>query len=158
MSLLTRSLLFLALTIGSAPGALAQAGSLERLVATTYARYMPLKGVDDMAILPHESLAALKKIFADDLAAAIYDDSQCVLKTNALCVLDFDILFASQDPQPRELVVKAKGPDQVDACFRDQSPAQRCMRVSGAAGVDGMRIRDILYDDGASLRSLLKLR
>jgi len=158
MKLFTRSLMLMALAVYASNAAQAQALTLERLVATTYARYIPLPGESETAILPHESLATLKKIFTDDLAAAIYDDSQCVLKTNALCVLDFDILFASQDPQPRELLVKTKDADQIDVCFRDQSPARRCMRVTGAAGPDGARIRDIKYDDGATLRSLLKLR
>ncbi len=158
MKQFTRSLMLMALAVCASNAAQAQALTLERLVSTTYARYIPLKGVDEIAILPHESLAALKRIFTDDLAAAIYDDSQCVHKTGKLCVLDFDILFASQDPQPRELVVKSKGADQLDVCFRDQSPAQRCMRVTGATGPDGARIMDIKYDDGATLRSLLKLR
>lgn len=159
MKKLAGSLMLLVLAVGASNGA--QAGgpiSLERLVSTTYARYMPLKGMDDAAILPHESLMALKKIFTDDLAAAIFEDSQCVHKTGELCALGFDILFASQDPQPRELVVKPKGANSADVCFRDQSPAQRCMQVTGITGPGGARISDIKYDDGATLRSVLKLR
>jgi hypothetical protein len=159
MKKLAGALMLLVLAIGASNGAHAGgAMSFERLVSVTYARYMPLKGMDDAAILPHESLTALKKIFTDDLAAAIFEDSQCVHKTGELCALDFDILFASQDPQPRELNVTSTGAHNADVCFRDQSPARRCMQVAGIAGPGGARIRDIKYDDGVTLRSVLKLR
>jgi hypothetical protein len=139
--------------------------SLEKLVASIYKEYAwtVLFGVEtrlDSAIpLSQEPQAKLKKIFTDDLAIAISTDERCAKKTRGICLLDFDILFASQDPAARDLSIKSIKEHTVEVCFIEQSDSRRCVEFVGVKEAKGVRIRDIKYKNiGSSLRAILKLK
>ncbi len=139
--------------------------SLEKLVASIYKEYAwtVLFGVEtklSSAIpLSQEPTAKLKTIFTDDLATAISMDERCAKKTRGICLLDFDILFASQDPAARDLSIKSIKEHAVEVCFIDQSDSRRCVEFVGVREAKGVRIRDIKYKNfGSSLRAILKLK
>jgi hypothetical protein len=104
-------------------------------------------------------LRELKKVFAPDLAAAIFKDTECGRKSGGVCALESDILFGAQDPDARDLVVRKKATDRAEVCFNEQNKL-RCFEISGIkTGAAGWRIADITYDKAEqSLRSRLKLK
>lgn len=139
--------------------------SLEKLVASVYKEYAwtVLFGVEtrlDSAIpLSQEPKAKLKRIFTDDLAIAISTDARCTKKTSEICLLDFDILFDSQDPAASDLSIRSITEHAVEVCFIVQSDSRRCVKFIGVKEAKGERIRDIRYDNtGSSLRDILKLK
>ncbi len=139
--------------------------SLEKLVASVYKEYAwtVLFGAEirlDTAIpLSQEPKAKLKRIFTDDLAIAISTDARCAKKAREICLLDFDILFASQDPAASDLSIRSITEHAVDVCFVDQSNSRRCLEFVGVKEAKGERIRDIRYGNIArSLRSIFKLK
>ncbi|WP_395010228.1 hypothetical protein [Undibacterium sp.] len=139
--------------------------SLERLVTSIYKEYAwtILFGVEprlDAAIpLSQEGIGKLRKVFTDDLAIAISKDAQCANKTREICLLDFDILFDSQDSDARDLSIRSVTEHTVEVCFLDQADLRRCFEFVGVKEKKGERIREIRYDKiGRSLRAILKLK
>lgn len=138
--------------------------SLENLVTYVYKEYAwtiifaPPKDSSSVLLLHQERLNKLREFFVDDLALAIFNDTQCVNKTREICLLDFDILFDSQDPDARDLLIRSKAPQIVEVCFSDQTGQKKCVELLGTLGKSGVRIRDIRYDYGRSIRTVLKLK
>lgn len=138
---------------------------LQRLVTSVYKEYAwtiifaPEQPVSPSVSLTQERLGKLRRVFADDLAQAIFDDAQCVRKTSEVCLLDFDILFDSQDVDARNLIIRSKTHQLVEACFVDQTEKQRCIEFVGVRSKNGVRISDMRYDQsGRSMRTILRLQ
>jgi hypothetical protein len=140
----------------------AAAQPLFDLVRTTYVQYawVPLFGVTEagQASLSMQPLPVLKTVFVADLAAAIDRDRRAMSRAGP-GTLDFDILFASQDPVARDLELKSDGAHAVTACFTDAASTRICLTFVGRAEQGGMRIHDIVYDNGRfTLRGQLGLK
>lgn len=141
-----------------------QNSRFQNLVTSTYKEYAwmtifaPIQDESTLRPLSQERLSKLKQIFADDLAVAIFNDARRASKTGEVGVLDFDILFDSQDPDARNLLIRTKTPQIVEVCFVDQTERQRCLEFLGTGDKNDTRIRDIRYDQtGRSIRAILKL-
>jgi len=108
--------------------------------------------------LARASRKELAEVFAPDLALAIWNDSQCAKKRGEICVLDFDVLFDSQDPTARDLVIEpGKQAAEAQVCFKDAADARRCLTFNGVTINGEIRIADIRYSGGQSLRQMLRL-
>lgn len=144
-------------------GASEARGEFTALLSGLYRRYawVAMFSVEASAgkvPLARASREELAEIFAPDLALAIWNDSECIKIRGEICALDFDVLFDSQDPSARDLHIES-GKSSADAqvCFKDATDAQRCLQFAGAP-IDGqIRIADIRYTGGQSLREMLRL-
>lgn len=100
----------------------------------------------------------LSRYFDTPLASAIANDAECVARNGGICHLDFDILFASQDPGASDLGFSITAPDRVVATFTYPSNGEKItieFRVVQTSA--GPRIDDVIYRSlsDASLRRLL---
>lgn len=95
----------------------------ESLVVATYAHYsweaVLADGPESDILVPlrFASLSSLRKVFVDDLALAIRKDAECARIERGICLLDFHILFDSQDPVARELTVHPQSELRASVCF-----------------------------------------
>jgi hypothetical protein len=158
------ALLFvMALILPRLAGASEARSEIMGLLSGLYQRYawVAVFSVDSPAgkvPLARASRKELSEVFAADLALAIWNDSQCAEKRGEICVLDFDVLFDSQDPSARDLVIEpGKQVAEARVCFKDAADARRCVTFSGASINGAIRITDIRYPGGQSLRQLLRL-
>lgn len=136
---------------------------LSNLVSGLYARYAwvamfsttPPPNAVPLALAKR---AELQATFVPDLAKAIWDDAQCAEKRGEICILDFDILFDSQDPSASELTVRgdAQGSAAL-ACFKVTDGTRKCLTFVGADVNGTTRVADIVYPGQQSLRQLLGL-
>lgn len=151
-------LLAIALTLPGGAGVLETRSEFTGLLSGLYQRYswVAVFSVDPPAgkvPLARASIKELSDVFAADLALAIWNDAQCAEKRGEICVLDFDVLFDSQDPIARDLVVElGKQPTEARVCFKDVADARRCLTFSGATINGAFKITDIQYAGGRSLR------
>lgn len=108
--------------------------------------------------LAKASKKELFDVFVPDLALAIWNDTQCAKRHSEICVLDFDLLFDSQDPTARDLVISPGKLDaEAHACFVDAAETRRCLTFSRVTINGVIRIADIRYGGGQSLRHMLHL-
>ena len=109
------------------------------------------------AKLIEQSRKTLLLYFTDELTSLILKDRQCVIDTHEVCKLDFDPIFASQDPGAMDLEISpADKSNIVHVQFRYPDNGEK---ISLSYHVEktgrGWRIRDIIYTDAGSLRNLL---
>jgi hypothetical protein len=108
--------------------------------------------------LAHQSKVTLEKYFAPALADLLIKDAACQVKYEAICNLDFDILFDSQDPRVTDLDVSVAAPGKVSVVYTDPTDARKTridfvvVRVGGA-----WKISDVVYKkpDNISLKHVL---
>jgi hypothetical protein len=134
---------------------------LVRLVERAYRDYawVAIFGVvveSDMKPLASEQVSVLRQYFTSDLVKAISEDQKLAESSGGVGSIDFDILFDSQDPSASDLTIEADGPYVVLACFK-QLGRKKCVTFIGSFELGSMKIRDIRYENGLSLRKLLKL-
>lgn len=136
---------------------------LSKLVSQLYGRYAwiaifataPPSGAVPLA---QASKKELVNVFAPDLAQEIWQDAQCAQKRREICILDFDILFGSQDPSASELAIQVgTRADETQACFRNASGSRECLTFLGARVNGASRVADIVYPGQRSLRHLMGL-
>ena len=109
-----------------------------------------------MEPLANEQISVLRQYFTNDLAKAIAEDRRLAESSGGVGNIDFDILFDSQDPSASDLVIEVKNPYEVVACFK-QMHQKKCVTFLGSVESGSTKIRDIWYENGCSLRKLLKL-
>ena len=106
-----------------------------------------------------QSREVLGKYFDDELVRLFLKESACVAKNpGELCKLEFNPIFASQDPAASELSITSANPRRVDVQFEYPSDHSK-IRLSYVMGLTpkGWRIVDIKYSDSdASLKDLLR--
>ena len=95
--------------------------------------------------------------FTDNLASLILKDRQCVKRTHEICKLNFDPIFASQDPGVRDLeIAPADKSNTVHVKFSYPGNGEK---INLSYKIEktgyGWRISDIIYSDGGSLLKLL---
>ena len=109
------------------------------------------------ASLVDQSKETLLLYFTDELASLIIKDRQCMEETNMICNLDFNPIFASQDPGATDLkVAPADESNTVRVQFRYPGGG-KTIRVSYEVEKTrrGWRIKDIIYSGSHSLRKIL---
>jgi hypothetical protein len=116
---------------------------------------MPLYWKD--AYLIDQPRETLQLYFTDDLAFLILKDRQCVEKTHEICNLDFDPIFASQDPGGMDLEISpADKSNTVHVQFMYPGNGQKIsLSYEVENTLRGWRIKDIIYESGGSLRKIL---
>ena len=100
----------------------------------------------------------LSLYFTDELVELILKDRKCVRETHEICNLDFDPIFASQDPGAESLQISE--PDENKRIYVRFTYPPNGEKISLMYEVQktnrGWRIKDIIYKDGPSLRKLLR--
>lgn len=105
----------------------------------------------------HLDKRGLKQYFAPALADLLLKNAACEVKYQGICNLDFDLLFASQDPRVTDLEITAVRPGMVSVVFTDPTSDNKTkidfkmMRIGGVP-----RIADIIYH-GPNPSSLVKM-
>lgn len=111
---------------------------------------------DQRKAVTEQSRAVLGKYFDASLVALLLKERRCVTKTQEICNLDFDLLYASQDPDAADLSIKAAATNKVVVSFRYPSNGERItIQYLFAPTRNGPRITDVIYPDNTSLRKLL---
>lgn len=111
---------------------------------------------DRRKAVTEQSPAVLGKYFDASLVALLVKERQCVTRKQEICNLDFDVLYASQDPDAADLSITAAATDKVIVSFRYPSSGERVtIQYVLAPTRSGPRITDVIYADDTSLRKLL---
>ncbi len=138
--------------------------SLKVLVEDLYKRYenepssASREGDLDSATLTDEKLVTLQEYFSNDLALAIWKDTECTIRTHEICALGFVVLFDSQDPYVENINISSLDEMQVRVCFQNYGKQDQCLLFKGEKKGSAYRIRDIIYlRHGGSLRKMLNL-
>lgn len=109
--------------------------------------------------LTEQNRATLGKYFDTSLVALLEKERQCVIKTQGICNVDFDLLYASQDPAAADLSIKTAAANKVIVSFRYPSNGERItIEYLLSSTRNGPRITDVIYPDAISLRKLLTTR
>jgi hypothetical protein len=102
--------------------------------------------------------SVLARYFDDTLTAALLTDRACAAKAHGICNLDFDPIWASQDPDgATSLRVTATPDSNVVAVSYVYAPngSPHSLSYHLRKTPRGWRIHDIVYPDGTSLLGLL---
>jgi hypothetical protein len=105
-----------------------------------------------------ESEEVLTRYFTGALAKLIRQDFECARQSSAICNLDFDPIYASQDPQMSGLrILRLDKEQHVWVHFTYPSTGQK-IRVQYKMEFEnrGWRIRDICYKNTRCLRQILE--
>jgi hypothetical protein len=143
------------------PAAAASSNDLLHRVEEAYKNYawVAVFGVtvdSTMRPLADEKIFVLRQYFTEDLANAIVRERQLDESSGGVGNIDFEILFDSQDPSASDLTIEPIGAYEVVACFKQMSQ-KKCVTFVGSAESGAIKIRDIKYENGYSIRQLLKL-
>ncbi|MBS1169982.1 MAG: hypothetical protein H6R01_900 [Burkholderiaceae bacterium] len=106
-----------------------------------------------------QSRAVLEKYFDSDLASLFVQDAQCRNRTNGVCKLDFDPIFASQDPSASDLTLTPSSVSKVAVEFAYSSNREKIrLLYTLKQTAQGWRITDIQYANmgNSSLRKILQ--
>ncbi len=156
------ALTLLLASAGTATAAGAHKGA--SVVAQLYKDFawMAITGQPDLfgADLAHQHRAILQRYFDPVLASLLVQDATCQVKFQGICNLDFEPLFASQDPSVIDLEVHALGPGKISVEFKNPvSQKLTTLEFKGATVSAGKwRITDIIYRSmgDASLKQILQ--
>jgi hypothetical protein len=96
--------------------------------------------------LAHQRKATLEKYFAPALADLLIRDATCQVRYQGICNLDFDLLFASQDPRVTDLDITMGAPGKVSVVFKDPVDDKKTQIDFAVAQVGhAWKITDIIY-------------
>jgi hypothetical protein len=145
---------------GAVLGARADAGAA--VVAQLYKDFAWQALVSDRALfgegLPRQSKAVLERYFDPALVTLLVGDAECQIKVQGICNLDFDLLFASQDPRVVDLEVVQLAPGKVAVAFADPVNQKKTRLAFKLLLVGGKwKVADITYRNRAesSLKKIL---
>ena len=108
--------------------------------------------------LAHQPRSVLEQYFDPTLSTLIALDAACAAQTREICKLDFDPIFASQDPNAADVVIKSLNPNKVRVEYNYPSSQQKIRLDYQLAQIAGRwRITDITYVSlgGPTLKTLL---
>lgn len=108
--------------------------------------------------LSQQESSVLRRYFDQELTSLLVKDRRCAATSGGICNLDFDPIFASQDPAAADLSIHPMSNDIVAVEFTYPSSGEKVRleyRLAKSAG--GWRIHDIRYPgmSDASLKQLL---
>lgn len=108
--------------------------------------------------LTEQEDTVLRRYFDRELTSLLIEDHRCAVTTGELCNLDFDPIFASQDPAAADLSIRAIASDIVAVEFTAPSSGEKIrLEYRLAKNENGWRIGDIRYPgmSKATLKQLL---
>lgn len=108
--------------------------------------------------LSQQERPILQRYFDEELASLLVEDRQCIGQTGEICNVDFDPIFASQDPAAIALSIRSAPNDIVAVEFTYPSSGEKVrLEYQLAKSQAGWRISDIRYPgmSDASLKQLL---
>ena len=99
----------------------------------------------------------LLQFFTPTLTSLLLRDIECRKRTHEICNLDFDPIFGAQDFEnsPLNLMVKRIGTNGHRYKVTFTNITRRTLIYELKRTNNGWRIRDIIYPDGKSLRTIL---
>lgn len=123
-----------------------------------YAWVVSAKTVRGKRDLIAEPESVLAQYFTDDLVKLIHQDFECARQSSEICNLDFDPIYASQDPKASNLRILGSDKNQnITVQFRYPSTGQAIQVRYKMEMVDrGWRISDICYKNTKCLRHILR--
>jgi len=90
--------------------------------------------------------SVLRRYFDLELASLLVKDRYCIAQTGEICNLDFDPIFASQDPAAADLSIRSAPNDMVAVEFTYPSSGEKVrLEYRMAKTQAGWRISDIRY-------------
>lgn len=95
-----------------------------------------------------ESVNKLNEYFTNKMSGLIHNDFLCSQNTGEICEIDFDLLYDSQDPEPRNVRYTLKNMKLVVVCFNDQIKDETCISFIGEDENGVIKISNIIYADG----------
>lgn len=108
--------------------------------------------------LSQQDGSVLRRYFDQELTSLLVKDRHCAATSGGICNLDFDPIFASQDPAAADLSMRPMPNEMVTVEFTYPSSGEKVrLEYHLAKSAGGWRIRDIRYPgmSGASLKRLL---
>jgi hypothetical protein len=108
--------------------------------------------------LAEQPRAVLDKYFDGTLTSLLIDDAACETRSQGEeCNLDFNLMFASQDPSVSDLEIKALGAGHVAVSFKYPGNGETIrLEYITVETRSGSRIKDIIYH-GQPDRSLVRI-
>lgn len=110
--------------------------------------------------ISEQSRPVLERYFDAELASLLLKDANCTrLSKGEECNLNFDPIFASQDPAAADLTIRKLTNEAVVVAFNYPSNGKKVeLEYKLKHGVKGWRIVDIFYksNGGASLKKILQ--
>jgi len=106
----------------------------------------------------HQPKPVLEQYFDAGLTRLLLQDASCQVKSQGICNLDFDLIFASQDPGVTDLDIGEAAAGIVPVEFKEVSEGGKTHLDFSIVKVAGKwRINDIIYKNmnGASLKKIL---
>lgn len=108
--------------------------------------------------LAEQEGSVLRRYFDRELTSLLVDDHRCAVTNGELCNLDFDPIFASQDPAAAALSIRSISNSLVAVEFTSPSSGEKVrLEYRLAKNEHGWRIGDIRYPgmSKATLKQLL---
>jgi len=108
--------------------------------------------------LVEQDSSVLHRYFDRELALLLINDQRCIERTGELCNLDFDPIFASQDPAAADLLIRSITNNMVAVEFTYPSNGEKVrLEYRLTRSENGWRISDIRYPgkSQATLKQLL---
>lgn len=105
-----------------------------------------------------QSESILRQYFDPGLAALLVQERNCVIRRREVCNMDFDPLFASQDPAATDFTIQGQGIGKVTVAFTYPSNGEKVKLDFLLKQVGrNWRISDVIYPNlrNASLKKLL---
>ncbi|RBK66545.1 hypothetical protein BRN46_22560 [Xanthomonas oryzae pv. oryzae] len=109
---------------------------------------------------PSQKLPVLQKYFDYRLAALLEKDNECNSRGGRTCNLDFDPIFASQDPAVYDLRVgNLKNNESIDVEFKYPENHERILvKYVVVNSGSGWRVKDICYQHKSCLSTILSVK
>lgn len=118
-----------------------------------YKAFPATGGLNDQSIVEQKKVI-LEKYFDKQLSSLITRDNLCKQRTQEICKLDFDPIYASQDPEINNInYIVNKG--YVDV-YLFYVGIKKPIKVIYSFNKENNKINNILYQDGTSLQNILK--
>lgn len=101
------------------------------------------------APLAEQPRPVLERYFDSALATLLINDAMCEVRSKGdACNLEFDVIFASQDPSASDLEITSSGTDRVAVSFAYPGNGKKIhLEYVMAHTRSGWRIKDVIYHD-----------
>ncbi|AXM21387.1 DUF3828 domain-containing protein [Xanthomonas oryzae pv. oryzae] len=145
------------------PLAFSEDNGPEQLIIKIYHDYAWVAVIGDQwkgEGISSQKLPVLQKYFDYRLAALLEKDNECNSRGGRTCNLDFDPIFASQDPAVYDLRVgNLKNNESIDVEFKYPENHERILvKYVVVNSGSGWRVKDICYQHKSCLSTILSVK
>jgi hypothetical protein len=131
-----------------------------QVIAQLYREYSweanPTSSATHSTPLIDQPVSELARFFAPELASLLIEDRECVRRSGAICRLDWDPIWDSQDPAAEDLTIRSLTANIVLVRFHHPFSGDRKLEYHLVRTRAGWRISDIRYMNGVSLLQTLR--